>query len=77
MEEATAWRRKGSPGVEEEEPRREEAQDRRAAAVDEEFAYERERQRAGRETESISCISQKGTMVIIRKYMYLGDGKNG
>jgi hypothetical protein len=71
MEEAAlAWRRKGSPGVEEEEPRREEAQDRRAAAVDEELTY-------GRETESISCISQKGTTVIIRKYMYLGDGKNG
>jgi hypothetical protein len=45
-------------------------QDRRAAAVDEELTY-------GRETESISCISQKGTTVIIRKYMYLGDGKNG
>jgi hypothetical protein len=27
MEEAAAWRRKGSPGVEEEEPWREEAQD--------------------------------------------------
>jgi hypothetical protein len=49
---------------------REEAQDRRAAAVDEELTY-------GRETESISCISKKGTAVIIRKYMYLGDEKNG